>query len=210
MNMKRRGARLALYRSQWTPRGPGVPHGYSSQRYVGSLPADAECVPDALRASLTTDEAETLERVVCAPARAARAAREDDAAKRAIDPLWRLDRAFELLAEAAGLSESRRVPAARLGPIRRVLDKVQVHSSDGPGSGRLHPDVLGEALTAIRAAAAAVRDGAVGSAPSTGARTTRPYALWAQIVEAVEGGGANSLLTALQSRGFVRRKRRQG
>lgn len=208
MNLKRRRDQWALYRSHWVPSSASVPHGYSVQAYVGSIRADAEELPDSLRQKLTTAELAAIQRRVCMPARAARLASEAEAARRAQDPGWRLDSAAELLAEAAALSRSQPVRTARIQAVQRVLNAVQAQTEDGGRAVVKQSDVLHEALLAIGLAAQAVREGMLGSAPSTGARTTRTYSLWSQIVEAVGGAGSESLLTALQLQGFVKKRRR--
>lgn len=208
MNFKRRRHRWALYRSRWMPRGVGIPHGYSAQVYVGSITADAESIPDSLKDQLTESELLNVERRVCAPARAVRLAREAEASRLAEDPGWRLIKATELVSEAAELSLTKHVHMSRVEAVQRSLAGVHVHEADGVRHSLARPDVMRVALAAIVSAAKAVREGALGSAPSTGARNTRTYALWAHIVEAVEGSSDNSLLAALQARGFVKRKRR--
>jgi endo-1,4-beta-mannosidase len=67
-------------------------------------------------------------------------------------------------------------------------------------------DALSQALNAVRAAAQAVREGAYGRAPASGVRETRTYKLWAEMVEAVDGG-QGSLLRALQDRGFAKTRK---
>ena len=207
MNLKRRRERWALYRSRWVPKSAEVPHGYSMQEYVGSLPVDASHIPQPLREKLTAMEADDLERRVCIPARAARAARDAAAASREQDAGWRLDAAAKLLSEAAALSQLRRVRAERVLAIQRSLASMRVESAD-PGRGtadRASP--LREVLLAIANTARAVREGAIGSAPATGARHTETYTLWSKIVDAVEGPSSETLLSALQQRGFVTRRR---
>lgn len=184
-----------------------VPHGYSVQVYVGSIPVDAEHVPDPLRAKLSPAELAAVEVRVCAPARAARIRREADASLRAQGPGWRLDKAVELVKEAAELSQTKRVHGARIQALQHALADVKAQGSDSSRVASSQSDVMQVALLTIRAAATAVREGALGSAPASGARTTRVYALWAEIVAEVDGTANNSLLDALQARGFVKRRR---
>lgn len=207
MNLKRRRDRWALYRSRWVAKSSHVPHGYSVQDYVGSLDVDAEQVPEALRQKLSTAELADVDNRVCAPARAARFQREADASLRAQDPGWRLDKAVELIKEAAELSRSKRVQGARILAVQQAIADVKAQGSDGSRSAPSQSDLMQVALLAIRAAATAIREGALGSAPASGARTTRIYAMWAEIVAEVDGTANNSLLDALQARGFVKRRR---
>ena len=57
---------------------------------------------------------------------------------------------------------------------------------------------------AIKAARDAVTAGHYESAPAEGVRATHPYKMWAEIFEAIEGAGQNSLLRTLQVRGYVK------
>jgi hypothetical protein len=129
-----------------------------------------------------------------------------EAERRELDPIWRLAEARRMVDEAAQRSQRHRVPPDAVQPIVQALERVSVI---GVAHQRTPPrgDPLSDALTAMRAAAAAIRSGDVGSAPRTGARTTRTYALWAEIVAEVDGTADNSLLASLQARGFVKRRR---
>ncbi len=197
-----------LYRSRWVPKGAaGNTHGYAVQTYVGSLPSDSCAIPDALAAGLTEEQRAYVERSICAPARALAERTRQEAVQREGDPVWRLTEAGRLVDEAVECSHRRRVPRETVQPIAEALGRVKVVGAPEQRPSPPSADPLAEALSAIRAAANAVREGAVGSAPDTGARTTRPYTLWAQIVAEVDGTADRSLLEALQARGFVKRRR---
>lgn len=208
MLIKRRGKRIALYRSTWIPKGAGVPHGYSSQQYLGALPADATELPEALGARLTEEELKEVDARVCQPARQARQSEREEAERREHDPTWRLQEAGRLVQQAAVRSESRKVSRNQVDVIARELARVQVSEQGGAPAqtDARREDSLLAALKAIRAAAQAVKSGAYGRAPATGVRETRTYRLWADIVAAVDGDG-NSLLRALQERGFAKSRR---
>lgn len=197
-----------LYRSRWVPKNAaGNTHGYAVQTYVGSLVANSCAIPDALAAGLTEEERGYVERGICAPARALAERAQQEAVQREGDPVWRLAEARRLVDEAVERSHRRRVPRDTVQPIAEALARVNVFGSPEQRPTPQRIDPLADALSAIRAAATAVRDGAVGSAPDTGARTTRAYTLWAQVVAEVDGTADKSLLEALQARGFVKRRR---
>lgn len=207
MHIKRRGRMACLYRSRWVPKGTtGNTHGYAVHTYVGGLPLHAGAIPDALAAQLADDERDYVERRICAPAREAAERALQEAERRELDPIWRLAEARRMVDEAAQRSQRHRVPPDAVRPIVQALERVSVI---GAAEQRTPPrsDPFSDALTAMRAAADAVRNGHVGTAPSTGARTTRTYALWAQIAAEVDGTADNSLLASLQARGFVKRRR---
>lgn len=208
MHIKRRGRTVFLYRSRWVAKGAaGNTHGYAVQAYVGGLPENARDIPGALAGKLTAEERDYVERSICAPAREAANRAQQDVERREVDPMWRLAEAARLVDEAVERSQRRRVP--RDG-VQRIADALSRVNTFGANDSRPQPkpaDPLSDALTAMRAAAAAVRDGTVGSAPTSGARTTRAYALGGQIVAEVDGTADNSLLEALQARGFVKRRR---
>ena len=92
MKINIRGRRAYLYRRRWVPVGPGVPHGYPTEDYVGVIHADAECIPPQLLQLLSEAEQEQLRDKVLRPAAQARAARE----RRALDPQWRIAEATRL------------------------------------------------------------------------------------------------------------------
>ena len=205
MKINIRGRRAYLYRRRWVPVGPGVPHGYPTEDYVGVIHADAECIPPQLLQLLSEAEQEQLRDKVLRPAAQARAARE----RRALDPQWRIAEATRLLSEAVQLSQERRVLRSTLAPALQALDAIRL--VDGapirpPQPAPTAADRLAEALAAVKAAAAAVRDGAYGHAPAEGARSTRTYRLWSELTEALDGS-RQSLLRALQEKGCVKARK---
>jgi hypothetical protein len=203
MKINLRGRRAYLYRRRWVPAGPDAPHAHPAEDYLGALNADAEFIPPELLAVLTEAEQAQLQEKVILPAAAARAV----AAKREKDPMWRIAEASRLLAEAALCSQSALVPGSSLSGARqaldniRLIDNVPMRLSAPPP--RAKAEKLEEALTAIKAAAEAVRNGEYGKAPVEGARSTRAYRLWSELYRAVEGD-EHSLLRALQEKGFVK------
>jgi hypothetical protein len=208
MHIKRRGRTAFLYRSHWVAKGAtGNSHGYAVQTYVGGMPKDAACIPAALTEKLTAAELDFVELRICRPAREAASHARQEAERRDADPLWRLVEARRLVDEAVERSQHQRVPRDSWQHIADSLSRLNVFGATAPRPLAEPADPLFVALTAMRAAATAVRDGAVGSAPTTGARTTRAYALWAQIAAEVDGTANDSLLSALQSRGFVKRRK---
>lgn len=210
MHKKTRRQTAYLYRSHWTPKGAGGnTHGYSTQTYVGSLPLSSTAVPDKLRALLSAEEQRYVESSICLPAREVAAREHRDAEQRRVDPVWRLEEAERLVVEAAQRSAERRVAVARVRRLQDALASVQLMAPPEPAkSAERRSDALQEALVALRAAAAAVRDGAYGHAPETGIRSTRTYRLWSEIYDTVSGDDSTSLLRALQARGFAKSRQR--
>jgi hypothetical protein len=216
MHIKLRKERALLYRSQWIAKGvSGNTHGYSKQNFVGSLPADAVFIPPELQGKLADDEVKFIDVKIIQPARHAAEERRRAAQHRESDPIWRLDEAARLSAEAAVCSERALVPGSKVTAIHAALANVRtiapiqamtpvVVRPAAPISEPGRSDPLQEALVAIRVARDAVLAGRYGSAPAEGVRATRPYKLWAEIFEAVEGAGSGSLLKALQTRGFAK------
>lgn len=205
MKINIRGRRAYLYRRRWVPAGPGVPHGYPTEDYVGAIDADAESIPAQLLPLFSEAEQEQLRDKVLRPAAQARAARE----RRALDPQWRIAEATRLLSEAAQLSQERRVLRSTLAPALQALDAIRLADSAPirpPQPVPAASDRMAEALAAVKAAAAAVRDGAYGHAPAEGARSTRTYRLWSELTEALDGS-RQSLLRALQEKGFVKARK---
>lgn len=205
-----RGRRAYLYRRKWISAGPGVPHGYPAEEYLGAIDVDATEVPAALSALLNEPELAQLHEKVLQPAAETRVQVSAQAERRARDPAWRVQEAARLLVEAAELSERERVLRSDLQQVTRALERVCVldaHIRAGQPPATRPVDSLAEALAAVKAATVAVREGAYGQAPSEGARGTRPYRLWAELVEAFEGE-RSSLLRALQAQGFVKSRRR--
>lgn len=207
MLIKRRGQRLAVYRSRWIPKGDGVPHGYSAQEYLGSLEADALSIPQSLRERLTAEEVAQLEEKVCRPARDRRRLAEEQERRKELDPVWRLQAARDLVAQAAVRSAQGRVSRYHVEAVQVELAKVQMTSSaQSTVVSNSHQDALLQAVKAVQAAAQVVRSGAYGKAPAQGVRETRTYRRWAELVEALDGG-SGSLLRALQDQGFVKTRK---
>jgi hypothetical protein len=216
MHIKRRGNRALLYRSSWVPKGSvGNTHGYSTQTFVGSLSADAELLPKEMENKLSSEELEYLENKIFRPARLASEETRRRMEHKKIDPIWRLDEAARLSAEAAELSERAAVPNGKVAAIHLALAKLRTISpiqstsvvAASPGISRAVPsssDPLRDALSAIKAARNAVSEGRYGTAPPEGVRTTNTYKLWSEIFEAVGGTSGESLLRALQAKGFAK------
>lgn len=216
MHIKRRGTRAMLYRSSWVPKGSaGNTHGYSTQTFIGSLSLDAEGLPVELENKFSRDELEYLECKLFTPARIASEQRKQAVEHRATDPIWRLDEAARLSAEAAVCSERGAVPNAKVAAIQAALGKVRtitpfpaapptIANPAAPTAETGRTDPLRDALVAIKAARDAVMAGRYGSAPAEGVRATYAYKKWSEIFEAIEGAGSDSLLRALQSKGFAK------
>lgn len=208
MLIKKRGDRIALYRSTWVCKGPGVPHGYTRQQYVGAMPAQATEIPPALKGKLSEFEFDDLMVKVCEPAREAVAAAEAAAKHREADPVWRLQEAARLIAEAAARATQAPVSTYQVEAVQRELGRVVSSGSrsSNPASS-VGADPLTELLAGVRQAAKSVRDGRYGNAPEEGVRSTKTYQLWSELVEATMGEGPNSLMRALQARGYVKTRR---
>jgi len=216
MHIKRRGTRAMLYRSSWVPKGSaGNTHGYSTQEFVASISLDAEGVPPELESKLSAVELEYLETKVFQPARVAEEQRRKQREHHAIDPIWRLDEAARLSAEAAVLSEQGAVPNIKVAAVQAAISRVRMIAPVPTASTTTKPqlsahteagrsDPLREALAAIKTARDAVIAGRYGSAPAEGVRSTYAYKKWSEIFEAVEGTGGDSLLRALQAKGFAK------
>ena len=216
MHIKFRGERAVLYRSFWVPKGTASnTHGYSKQNFVGSLSTDAVSIPPVLAGKLSNDELKFIDAKLIQPSRHAAEEKRKAAAHRESDPIWRLDAATRLCAEAAVCSERAVVPNSKIAAVQAALVTVRaiapnhpmapvVVKSAAPAAESGRSDPLQDALVAIRTARDAVLAGRYGSAPAEGVRATRPYKLWAEIFEAVEGAGSGSLLRALQTRGFAK------
>jgi hypothetical protein len=215
MHMKVRGKTAHLYRSRWVPKGTnGNTHGYAVQSFVGSVPVDACSLPDELASRLTEQERSYAAKAICRPAREAAERARREAEQREADPMWRLVDAARLVSEVVERSQRRRVPRVRVQELTEALSRVQLLEPlevKGPVQER-RSDPLQDALTTVRAAAAAVRNGNYGRAPETGVRSTRAYKLWSEIYEAVCGvdGGptSGSLMRALQDKGFAKSRQR--
>jgi hypothetical protein len=209
LHIKKRGNRAMFYRSTWVPKGTsGNTHGYSKQEYLGSLDLKAEGVPPALKARLSADEVEFVMARVVSPAHEAAAELAKQQAARLHDPLWRIDEALRLLKEASALSERAQVPTGRIDLLRSELQKVRTVQGSSVRTTFIS-DPLSDALGALRHAASAVQGGRYGDAPAEGVRSSSTYQTWVQIYREIEGSaGSNSLLRALQARGFAKAKAR--
>ena len=206
MHAKKRNNRFSLYRTQYVRKGAtGNSHGYSTQVFVGSLPAHALEIPSDLALKLSTQEIAYVENKVVFPARQAaeqsrrlaeeeRRGRED----RERDPRWRLDEALKLLLDAGKLvSEAGRgIDAAKVIALGAALEKLAV-------AGKVRRDPLDAVLAAVISATAAVKAGHYGGAPAGNVRDTAVYKQWRSIGEAVDSG-KDSLLKALQAKGWAR------
>ncbi|MDE3105450.1 MAG: hypothetical protein KGK08_09780 [Acidobacteriota bacterium] len=209
MHMKTRRGRALLYRSTWIPKGSaGNTHGYTQQRYVGSIPLTAAAISSSLHSKLTQEEIAFVESKVCTPARQ-RATEENRAAEqRELDPGWRIEEALGLLGEAEKRSAGQPVPAAILDRVQQAVSRLHAKGSAVTAVTTKSADPLAEALTAVRTAAQSVAAGHYGKAPAEGVRTTRTYKTWSQLLEAVQGENDSSLLRALQESGYVKRRGR--
>jgi hypothetical protein len=208
MHIKTRGSRAMLYRSHWVAKGAnGNSHGYSQQTFIGSLPTGAEALPPALATKLSADEIAFLEAKLFQPARLAAEQTKRVLELRESDPVWRLDEAVRLTLEAAQRSEKGAVPNAKVAAVQFALSRVRTIT---PTSVQTQPvqqptsDPLKDALNAIKLARDAVLAGRYGIAPVEGVRGTTVYKLWADIFETVGGSDGNSLMRALQTKGFAK------
>lgn len=208
VNFKRRGNRISLYRSTWVPKGPGVPHGYTCQSYVGSILADATTLPPELAGHLSPIEGDALERKVLAPARAEKEASIRLSKAREADPSWRIDEALRLVNEAADKSQGLNVSASRVQALKSAVEKVKTFGAAPPSSSTgMTADPLRDAHKAIASAAEAVRQGRYGRAPSSGFRKTTVFKQWTEILAAIDAG-ERSLLRSLQDMGYATRRKR--
>ena len=223
MHIKFRSARAILYRSLWVPKGTcGNTHGYSVQNYVGSLPLESIEVPTDLAALLSTEELAVVDSKVCVPARRAADEAKRSAERREADPVWRLEDAARLIAAAAVRSEKGVVPDSKLAAIQTALQAVKsvsqfrspvvpaapIAAKPAVTAATERVDTLRDALDAISAARVAVLAGSYGSAPKEGVRATYAYKKWADILQAVTGTTGDSLMRALQTRGFAKTRGR--
>ena len=221
MHLKKRDHRVLLYRSEWVPKGTqGNSHGYSVQRYVGSLDEYSESIPANVLPSLTKAEQAFVTTRVIEPALQRATELRLAAEKRKRDPIWRLEEATNLIVQAAQCSEREVVPDSKVNATKAALDNVRTLSrlqsqpqppQSGSAAVSIAPlpsanskDSLKDALEAIRAARDAVTNGRYGQAPKEGVRATYPYRKWAEILEAVTGSESKSLMRALQERGFAK------
>ncbi|CQR41340.1 conserved protein of unknown function [Thiomonas sp. OC7] len=209
MHIKIRRNYALLYRSNWVPKGSADnTHGYTQQRYVGSILLTATSIPAPLQSRLSSDELSFVESKVCTPARQRAAEQQRATEQRENDPGWRVEEAVRLLGEAADRSAGRPVAAATLERVQQAVSRLHAKSSVVTAVTTKSTDPLTDALTAIRAAAQAVTSGRYGKAPAEGVRTTRTYKTWSQLLDAVQGENDGSLLRALQECGYVKRRGR--
>lgn len=207
MHIKTRRSYALLYRSTWVPKGSaGNTHGYTRQRYVGSIPLSAAAIPSELQTRLTPDEIAFVEARVCQPAGQRADAERRAAEQRENDPGWRIEEASRLLCEAAERSGGHAIQSLHLDVLQQELAKLLAKGGNRATESLGSSDPLGDSLTAIRSAARAVTAGRYGKAPTEGVRTTRTYRAWAQLLEAVQGESDGSLLRALQDKGYVKRR----
>ena len=223
MFIKTRRTLALIYRSAWVAKGTcGNTHGYSVQNYVGSLPLDSTEIPVGLAALLTSEELALVDSKVCAPAKRAAEEEKRSVERREADPIWRLEDAARLIAEAATRSEKAVVPDSKLAAIQTALQAVKsvsqfrspvvlavpIAAKPAVTCVTERADTLRDALAAINAARVAVLAGSYGSAPKEGVRTTYAYKKWADILQAVTGTTGDSLMRALQTRGFAKTRGR--
>ncbi|MEM5368980.1 hypothetical protein V4C53_23520 [Paraburkholderia azotifigens] len=206
MHAKKRNGRFSLYRSQYVRKGAdGNTHGYSSQEFVGSLPADAIDIPVDLAAKLSPQERKYVENKVILPARRAaeqlHQVAEDE--RRALearerDPRWRLEEALQLLTDAGGLvlEAGRGIDAAKVHELGAVIERLAV-------AGKVRRDPLDAVVAAVVSATAAVKAGYYGNAPAGNVRDTPVYKRWQRVRDVVDSGN-DSLLKALQAKGWAR------
>ncbi len=212
MHIKKRGTRAMLYRSSWVPKGAnGNTHGYSVQTFAGSVLLHAEALPADLKDRFSTEETEFLESRLFQPARLAAQQKRRAAELREADPVWRLEEAERLTLEAAQRSERGLVPDAKVRAVQSALSAVKTiaQAQTRPRAQMVaveqsKSDPLRDALVAIKTARDAVTAGRYGSAPAEGVRSTYPYKLWAEIFETVGGSEGDTLMRALQGRGFAK------
>ena len=207
MHIKTRRGRALLYRSAWVPKGAdGNSNGYTKQLYVGSIAQDATSVPAELRERLTEGEVEFVEDRVCRPARDRIAHQLREAGQRERDPAWRVAEAQRLVEEAVEHSVEQPVTVAAVTQLREKLERLRVAGDQAKPRAGPAADPLAEAVSAVRAAAQAVATGRYGNAPAEQVRTTRTYKLWSELFELLQGERDTSLLRALQSKGFVKKR----
>lgn len=215
MQFKTRNHLVLLYRTEWVRKGTqGNTHGFSHAHYVGSLPRDAQDIPEPLAAVLTESERALVDKRVCAPAREAARQAQEHAHQQAIDPNWRLRQASALIAEAAPLCAAQDVLPDVLQALHAALRGLPAHPSPGQSAkgdtttATTAPDPLARAADAVVQAAKAVAAGHYGPPPKNNVRGTAVYQSWERLQQAMEGDDPGSLLRALQDAGYVKRKRR--
>ncbi|WP_244814174.1 hypothetical protein [Caballeronia sp. Lep1P3] len=206
MHAKKRDNRFSLYRSQYVRKGAdGNEYGYSTQEFVGSLPANALEIPRDLAAKLSPEETTYVENKVVFPARKAaeesrRLAEEERRAReeRERDPRWRLEEALRLLTDAGRqVSETGcDIYASTIHELDAALEKLAI-------AGKVRRDPLDVVVAAVASAITAVKAGHYGSAPVDNVRDTPVYKRWQRVRDVVDSGN-DSLLKALQGKGWAR------
>lgn len=208
MHMKPRGSRAALYRSQWIPRSAVNTHGYTEQRFVGSIRLDATEVPNELCALLTSVEAEWLETTLCAPNRTRQADALAAATARENDPCWRLVEAVRLIQEAAERSVASPVPRKLADNIRTVT--AGLRHIEPPLMATTSAIRFGNPVDAVvqaaRHAAKTIAQPDFPKAPEAGARSSPVYKSWLELSKLMDGNAHGSLLRTLQAAGYVKKK----
>lgn len=210
MHIKYRNGQAMLYRSEWVKKGTeGNTHGFSRQKYIGSLPENSEAAPSELQSMLESHERETLNQKVLLPAKSARLAKEADEEQRRLDPSWRLDEAARLVKEAAALSSpTKRVSDWRVRAVAAALSGVAIFGDQSvPAARNVQVDPLADALCSLKSAAKAITEAHYGRAQEGAARNSSVYKTWLQISSQIDGeAGPDSLLRALQAMGWVKAK----
>ena len=146
-----------LYRSTWIKKNSeNNSHGFSRQQFGGSLPVDAEAIPEGLACQLSDDEIAFVKRTVVAPAKVAAETLRREAASRAVDPMWRLEEAARLVREAAGLSVDAQVPFGRVKALADALNDVKSFGGTPRQEARRN-DPVSDALDGLRAAGRPVK-----------------------------------------------------
>ena len=210
MHIKNRNGQAMLYRSEWVKKGAeGNTHGFSRQKYIGSLPENSEAAPSELQSMLESHELETLKQKVLLPAKSARLAKEAEEEQRRLDPSWRLDEAARLVKEAASLSSpTKRVSDWRVRAVADALSGVAIFGDQSvPAKRNVQVDPLADALLSLKSASKAIMDAHYGRAQEGAARNSAVYKTWLQISGQIDGeAGPDSLLRALQAMGWVKAK----
>lgn len=210
MQIKYRHQSALLYRAQWVRKGEqDNTHGFTRATFVGSMPRDAQEIPERLADKLDATERSLVEQRLCEPARERARLELERARQHAADPSWRLREALGLIDAAIPLCEVQAVAPSLLEALRVALRRLPGQRIAAlPASGEPEAqDPLEQAVGKVEQAAAAVREGLYGQAPKSNARGTAVYSSWERLQDAVQGDADDSLLRALQRRGFVKRKR---
>lgn len=206
---KLRNNRIALVESRYVRKGTdGNTHGYSAATTLCRLSGEATSLPTDLAKRLNEDQLRHLEDKLLVPNRRREAEARAAEEARAQDPRWRLQEAARLVSEARMLCQHKAVDNSAITAVRVELDALQPPSKPNTPAPARTEDPLKAALQTVRAASRSVAGGHYGDAPEAGVRETEVYRLWHELTDAVSGAGAGSLLTSLQSRGWVKKKLR--